>query len=133
MPLSRRVARFNRLFANHVVGPLFTRMPGFGAIHHRGRRSRRAYRTPVKYFRRGDDYIITLPYGPDADWVRNVLAAGGCALSTRGRRLQLTAPVLFADDGSTPIPRLVRLAMTRLHSTTYLALRPGVPEGRSDV
>jgi deazaflavin-dependent oxidoreductase (nitroreductase family) len=134
MPLSRRVARFNRHFANHLAGPVFSRLPGFGAVHHRGRRSGRPYRTPVKYFRRGGDYIITLPYGPQSDWVRNVVAAGGCALTTRGRQLQLTEPTLFTDDGTTHIPRLVRRAMAKLNSTTYLALRsPAAPEGRSDV
>jgi hypothetical protein len=61
MPISRRVARFNRSFANHIVGPVLTRLPGFGMVVHRGRRSGRQYRTPVKVFRRGDDYVITLP------------------------------------------------------------------------
>jgi len=55
MSTKRRVARFNRLFANHLFGPLLRRLPGFGTVHHRGRKSGKPYRTPVKVFRRGTD------------------------------------------------------------------------------
>ena len=124
MPINRRVARFNRLVANHFVGPLFTRMPGFGAIHHRGRKSGRVYRTPVKIFRSGPDYLVTLPYGPKSDWVRNVRAAGGCELVTRGRRIRLGQPRLVVDDGTAPIPALARRILSRLDAKTFLLLSP---------
>jgi deazaflavin-dependent oxidoreductase (nitroreductase family) len=124
MPLNRSVARFNRVFANHIVGPIFRRMPGFGAIHHRGRRSGREYVTPVKIFQRGDDYVITLPYGHKADWVRNVLADGGCVLETRGKRVPLTSPRLQPDEGRTLVPAMARWAMARLGSTVFLVLSP---------
>jgi deazaflavin-dependent oxidoreductase (nitroreductase family) len=124
MPVSRRVARFNRTVANHFVGPVLKRLPGFGEIHHRGRSSGRRYRTPVKVFRRGDDYVITLPYGPSADWVKNVLAAGECRLRTRGRVIQLAEPRLFEDDGQATVPAFTRFVMSRIKSTRYLALTP---------
>lgn len=124
MPINRRVARFNRLVANHVVAPVLTRMPGFGTIHHRGRRSGRDYRTPVKLFRRGDDYVITLPYGPQSDWVRNVIAAGHCELSTGRRRIRLVRPTLFVDDGAVAMPRLTRTLMKRIDSDEFLSLSP---------
>ncbi len=126
MPMSRRVARFNRAFANHIAGPIFRRMPGFGAIHHRGRRSGRQYVTPVKIFRRADDYVITLPYGHQADWVRNVMASGGCVLETRGKHVALTSPRLQSDDGRTGVPALARWAMARMGSTVFLVLSPRV-------
>ncbi|MGH7129463.1 MAG: nitroreductase family deazaflavin-dependent oxidoreductase, partial [Planctomycetaceae bacterium] len=84
MPLSRRVARFNRVVTNRTIGRLAPRMPGFGVVHHKGRRSGREYRTPVNIFRRPDGCVIALTYGRGADWVRNVLAAGECDLLTRG-------------------------------------------------
>lgn len=133
MPIDRRVARFNRLVANHLVGPVLTRLPGFGTIHHVGRRSGREYRTPVKLFRRGEDYVIALPYGSESDWLRNVLAAGGCGLRTRGRYLRLTRPRLVEDDGQGPVPPLVRRAMRRLDATAYLLLSPAPhPKGADD-
>jgi len=131
MPVSRRVARFNRVFANYIVGPILTRLPGFGTIHHRGRRSGRVYRTPVRVFRHGGDYLVTLPYGPKADWVRNVMAAGGCELEVRGRLIRLGQPKLVTDDGTAPIPRVVRRILSRLDAKQYLVLTPvGVTPSR---
>jgi deazaflavin-dependent oxidoreductase (nitroreductase family) len=124
MTLNRRFARFNRTLANRIVGPTLARLPGFGMIHHRGRRSGREYRTPVKIFRHGDDYVITLPYGSSADWVKNVLAAGGCELVTGRRRVRLVQPRLFTDDGSVHIPKILRLALSRMNVTEFFALAP---------
>lgn len=122
MPIDRRVARFNRAVANHFVGPVLSRMPGFGKVHHRGRKSGREYSTPVKLFRRGEDIVITLPYGPGSDWVKNVLAAGGCDITTRGRRMHLTNPVVFSDDGQTRMPALTRRILSRVGATEFLSL-----------
>ncbi|MTE21007.1 nitroreductase family deazaflavin-dependent oxidoreductase [Streptomyces sp. TRM43335] len=124
MPINRRVARFNRRIANRFVGPVLSRMPGFGKVHHRGRKSGREYTTPVKLFRQGEKIVITLPYGPGSDWVRNVLAAGGCEITTRGRRLRLTDPVVFSDDGRTPMPAITRRILSRFDATEFLALTP---------
>ncbi|SRR6266700_3396248 len=131
MPINHRVARFNRLVANHFVGPILTRLPGFGTIHHRGRKSGQDYRTPVKIFRYGDDYLVTLPYGPRSDWVRNVRAAGGCDLVTRGRRISLVRPRLLVDDGRAPIPAFARKVLSRIDAKTFLVLTPGAvkPDG----
>lgn len=124
MPMSRGVARFNRDVANHVVRLFVLRSSGFGVIHHVGRKSGRAFETPVKLFRHGGDYLITLPYGPQADWVRNVLAAGGCDLVVKGRRQHLTAPTLHADDGRAEIPAMTRRWLRRIDATDYLTLTP---------
>ncbi|MFF0116640.1 nitroreductase family deazaflavin-dependent oxidoreductase [Streptomyces prasinus] len=124
MPISRRVARFNKAVANHFVGPVLSRMPGFGKVHHHGRRSGRAFTTPVKLFRRDEDIVITLPYGPGSDWVKNVLAAGGCEITTRGRRIRVTDPVVFTDDGSTKMPALTRRILSRVDANQFLSLTP---------
>ncbi|MFC7310782.1 nitroreductase family deazaflavin-dependent oxidoreductase [Streptomyces monticola] len=124
MPISRRVARFNRLVANHFVGPVLSRLPGFGRVHHTGRKSGRVYTTPVKLFRRDQDIVVTLPYGPGSDWVKNVLAAGGCEITTRGRRVRLVNPTVFTDDGRTVMPGLTRRILSRVDATQFLALTP---------
>lgn len=92
MPIRRHLARFNRAVANPLIGGIVAATPGFGAVYHRGRRSGSEYRTPVMVFRDGERYVIALLYGTDSDWVRNVLAAGGCDLLTRGRRLPMIRP-----------------------------------------
>src|SRR5947209_1601476 len=82
MPLSRAVARFNRRATNRVLGRVAGWMPGFGIVTHIGRRSAKTYQTPINLFRDGDVYRIALTYGAESDWVRNVLAAGGCTVET---------------------------------------------------
>lgn len=124
MSIQRRLARFNQVFANRVVGGLIWRLPGFGALHHRGRTSGRSYRTPVKLFHRGDAYVISLPYGSDSDWVKNVLAAGGCELSTRGKRVRLTQPEVYVAEVEPAVPAPIRAVLRRVKATQYLALRP---------
>jgi len=131
MAMSRRFARFNRMFGNRVAGPVFKRLPGFGAVHHRGRKSGREYETPVKIFRRGNSYVVTLPYGSKSDWVKNVLAAGGCELTASGHRIRLTNPELRSDSGQGMIPAPARIALSLLHATEYLVLaRADAPEPR---
>jgi deazaflavin-dependent oxidoreductase (nitroreductase family) len=73
-------------------------MPGLGVVVHRGRRSGNTYQTPVNVFATEDGYILALTYGPDTDWIKNVLAAGGCELRTRGRVIRLASPRLFHDE-----------------------------------
>ncbi len=68
IPLPRSVARFNRRVTNRVLGPLAPRLPGFGVVVHRGRRSGRAYRTPVNVFARPGGVVVALAYGPNSDW-----------------------------------------------------------------
>lgn len=65
MPLPPQLARFNRRVTNRITYPLSGHLPGFAIVVHTGRRSGRAYRTPVNAFRDGDDYIIALTYGAD--------------------------------------------------------------------
>ncbi|HMA37864.1 MAG TPA: nitroreductase family deazaflavin-dependent oxidoreductase [Chloroflexia bacterium] len=122
MPLPRSVARFNRQVTNRLLGRLAPYLPGFGVVLHTGRKSRRSYRTPVNVFRRGNGYVIALTYGPEADWVRNVLASGGCKLKTRGRTNRLTRPHLFHDEARRTMPAHVRLVLGLAHVYDFLQL-----------
>ena len=124
MDTRRTLARFNRLVANKMVGPVLIRMPGFGAIHHRGRRSGRDYRTPVKLFRSGDSYLVSLPYGSESDWVKNVIAAGGCELQTRGRHVILTGPRVFVDREQRAVPAPIRAVLRRVGAVEFLSMEP---------
>jgi hypothetical protein len=47
-----------------------------GAIHYTGRRSGREYATPVWAVPTPEGFLISLPFREDADWLKNVLAAG---------------------------------------------------------
>ena len=121
MSIRRRLARFNRVVANPLIGRVVSATPGFGAVVHRGRRTGREYRTPVMVFRDGERYVFALPYGRESDWARNVLAAGGCDLLSRGRRIQLAEPRLHRDVPP-GVPAFVRGVLRRLGGTEYLTL-----------
>jgi deazaflavin-dependent oxidoreductase (nitroreductase family) len=109
MPLPRSIARFNRRVTNRLLGPLASYLPGFGVVMYTGRKTRRLYRSPVNVFPRAGGFVIALTYGPESDWVRNVLAGGGCALETRGRALRLTRPRLVHDERRRAVPAPLRL------------------------
>ena len=63
-----------------------------GVIIHVGRTSGRERRTPVTPVPTDDGFVIALPYGPDSDWVRNVLAAGSATLVTDGEQVSVERP-----------------------------------------
>ena len=121
MALPRWLAAFNRRATNRVTRPLARWLPGFGVVIHRGRRSGRVYRTPVNVFRTADGYAIALTYGPKAEWLKNVLAAGGCELEVGGRVLRLVEPRVIRDPRRRLVPPPVR-AILRLVGVSYFLL-----------
>jgi deazaflavin-dependent oxidoreductase (nitroreductase family) len=120
--LGRRIAHFNRRVTNHLTRPLSRWLPGFGVVIHTGRKSKRQYETPVNLFRAADGYVIALTYGPESDWVRNVLAAGRCELITRGRRKRLTSPQIRHDERLRLVPRPLRPVLRLLRVTDFMHL-----------
>jgi deazaflavin-dependent oxidoreductase (nitroreductase family) len=123
MPIPRTVGRWNKVGLNRVTRHIAPWLPGFGVVVHRGRRSGRTYRTPVNVFATEGGYRFALTYGPDTDWVRNVLAAGGCELETRGRTVRLVAPRLYHDERRHGIRPLERRILRLLGVADFLALR----------
>lgn len=109
------------------AGPGRSGMPGLGVVVHHGRRSGRRYQTPVNVFTAGDGYVFALTYGPDTDWVKNVLAAGGCELRTRGQTIQLGSPRLFHDERRAGIRPVERQVLRILDVADFLSLRPVGP------
>jgi deazaflavin-dependent oxidoreductase (nitroreductase family) len=67
--------------------------PLFAVVIHRGRRSGRAYATPVAARRIREGFVISLPFGAQVDWYRNLVTAGGGIVRWRGREFSVTAPV----------------------------------------
>jgi deazaflavin-dependent oxidoreductase (nitroreductase family) len=63
-------------------------------IHHRGRRSGRSYATPLAARPMADGFVIPLTFGQQADWFRNVQAAGGCVIQWKGANYPVTEPVV---------------------------------------
>jgi deazaflavin-dependent oxidoreductase (nitroreductase family) len=122
MPLPRALARFNRRVTNRIGRNVAGWAPGAGNIVHRGRRSGRSYRTPVAVFRRPGGVAIALTYGPNAEWVQNVLAAGGAVLERGHRQTRLTNPRIVLDPARSFVPPLVRAALLLLDTDVFLLL-----------
>jgi deazaflavin-dependent oxidoreductase (nitroreductase family) len=116
------VARFNRRVTNRVTGPFAGWLPGFGIVVHRGRTSGREYRTPINVFKRPGGYAVALTYGPSSQWVRNVLAAGGCVIETGGQHVRLTNPRVVHDARRRLVPPLVRVVLGLVDVNAFLLL-----------
>ncbi len=121
MPLPRSLGRFNVRVTNRLLGPIVTQLPWFAWLEHTGRRSGRAYRTPVMVFRDGDRGVIAMTYGPDTDWARNVLATDGATIVQRGgQRAWFATPRLVMDPSRRLVPRVVRPALRLLGASDFL-------------
>jgi deazaflavin-dependent oxidoreductase (nitroreductase family) len=123
MPIPRIVGRWNKVGLNRVTRHIAPWMPGLGVVVHHGRRSGRVYQTPVNVFAAKDGYVFALTYGPDTDWVKNVLAAGGCELRTRGHVVRLTSPRLFHDEARRDIRPLERQVLRAIGVADFLSVK----------
>jgi deazaflavin-dependent oxidoreductase (nitroreductase family) len=116
---------FNRL-AGKIAGSRW--FPPWAQLHHRGRRSGTAYVTPVAVLVTPETVVIGLPWGPGTDWVRNVMAAGGCTIRWKGHDYAVTAPQLV--DKSVALAAANRFQSTvikRAKFPAYLQLRRPAP------
>ncbi|HPY24706.1 MAG TPA: nitroreductase family deazaflavin-dependent oxidoreductase [Mycobacterium sp.] len=103
-PVLTGVRRLNRVTNRGVLRVAGTGSSRTAVIVHLGRRSGRTYRTPVHADRIGTSFVIALPYGDRADWVRNVLANGGAVVESDGRRWLTANPMVVPS--SEVMPRL---------------------------
>ena len=88
----RRLGRASRPLALRSAGG-----PGEASIvHHVGRVSGAVYETPVEAVPTEDGFAIALPYGPRADWARNVLAAGAATVVHDGTTYAVERPEVVA-------------------------------------
>jgi deazaflavin-dependent oxidoreductase (nitroreductase family) len=92
MQIPRAVATFNKHVNNRIQGLWAGALPPWLIVLHDGRRSGRAYRTPVLGFLDGDRLYVPLLYGEQSDWARNLLAAGGGRVRRRRRVHEVREP-----------------------------------------
>ena len=131
MPAPRWLARLNRVGLNRISRHVATRLPGFGVIVHRGRKTGRLYRTPVNVFARPGGYSVALTYGTESEWLRNVLAAGACVLETGGRHMELVHPRVVFDPTRRSVPPPVRVILGLLNVSDFLVLDLDSMDGRA--
>jgi deazaflavin-dependent oxidoreductase (nitroreductase family) len=118
----RWLAKINIAFTNRITSLFAGWLPGFGILTHVGRKSGNVYRTPINVFRASNCFIIALTYSSQSEWVKNVLAAGGCELKTRGKQYQLSAPKVVRDPTRQQFPVPVRLVLKVVGADEYMEL-----------
>ncbi|WP_306360003.1 nitroreductase family deazaflavin-dependent oxidoreductase [Nocardia sp. CC227C] len=111
MPAPRWVARLNKAGLNRITRFIAPWAPGWAVVVHRGRKSGKVFRTPLWAFRRDGGFVIALTYGPESDWVRNVLAAGHFQLETRRRTYEVNSPHVYRDPTAADMPAFIRIML----------------------
>ncbi len=91
--------------ANAIAGRRW--FPIWAVMRHTGRRSGTAYETPIAVIPTRDrtQVLIGLPWGPDTNWARNVIAAGGATMRWKGRDVVVTDPRVVDDRVAASLAR----------------------------
>jgi deazaflavin-dependent oxidoreductase (nitroreductase family) len=102
---TKRLNPYLRRVAGTRLGMLYFNL---SALHHVGRRSGRAYVTPLSAYPLGDGFVLAAAY-PYVDWLENVLAAGRCTLTWNGGEHALERPeVISRSEAMKAYPLLVK-------------------------
>jgi deazaflavin-dependent oxidoreductase (nitroreductase family) len=121
----RRFIAFERwfnTFALKVAGSRY--LPLDGVVLHRGRRSGRAYATPVIMRPTAGGFVMPLLAGEEADWVQNLQAAGGGRVRWNGREYAVADPVLIDRAAARPLfGRLARALVTLFGFRRFVRVR----------
>jgi deazaflavin-dependent oxidoreductase (nitroreductase family) len=106
-----RIRVFNKYVTNRVLRGLATRGVGpFAILGHVGRRSGKRYETTIMVWPASEGFVIALTYGPDVDWLRNLLAAGAGTVYWHGKLYRVGKPEpIGATVALQAFPRLFRL------------------------
>ncbi|GLV60126.1 peptidase [Dictyobacter sp. S3.2.2.5] len=118
-----------RTFSKRTVNPVVMRFAGsahssFAVVRHVGRRSGRAYATPLLLVPVADGFVIELTYGFAVDWYRNVVAAGHCTILWHGREYECDAfEVSEADMGLQAFPAILRLPLRMLGARDFVKMK----------
>jgi len=123
MNLPRFLRSVNRVFTNPLMRTFAWLVPPLAVVHHVGRTSGRAYRTPVLAFPSSHGFVIPMTYGRDVDWARNLLAAHGGEIEQRGRRAAVRNPRIVAFGAAeTHLPPALRPVFRAMDLPGYVVL-----------
>lgn len=92
MQIPRVVTVFNKYVNNRIQGLWAWLLPPWAVIGHTGRKSGKAYRTPILGFVAHGTFVVPILYGEQSEWVKNLLAANGGTLHRAARRYELRDP-----------------------------------------
>jgi deazaflavin-dependent oxidoreductase (nitroreductase family) len=98
-------------------------------IKHVGRTSSRPYETPVGAIPTDDGFLIALPYGSRADWLKNVLASGSATIVHEGVTHLVDHPELVATADVAPELPAKQLRTLRLFRVDQCLRVQRLPDG----
>jgi deazaflavin-dependent oxidoreductase (nitroreductase family) len=99
-------------------------IPLYGILRHVGRTSGTAYATPVVALRVRDCFLIPLPFGDRTQWAKNLFAAGGAGLRSRGQEDRIADPeVVTTESVAADLPILVRTATRAFGLRQFVRVR----------
>jgi deazaflavin-dependent oxidoreductase (nitroreductase family) len=130
-PRTRRLIRAVARVLNPLVLRIAGRrhMPILGIVHHRGRKTGRAYATPLGVRPAvGGGFVIPLTFSNASHWYQNIRAVGGCVITYQGVDHTVARPVVVdrATAGQA-YPRYERLALRLIGINEFVWLT-GTPE-----
>lgn len=96
----------------------------FSIVRHVGRRSGRVFETPIMVAPVPGGFVAELTYGPQVNWYRNVVAAGGCELVVHGETHRIVAVEPFPTaTGRRAFGFPAQLVLTLLRREDFRLLR----------
>jgi deazaflavin-dependent oxidoreductase (nitroreductase family) len=116
-------------FLKHSLNPLTRRIAyssfgPFAIIRHVGRRSGKQYETPIILGPVEDGFVFELTYGPDVDWYKNVMAAGGCTVLWHGKDYVIDKiEPLDAKSGRSAFPLLAQFILRAIQKRDFFKMR----------
>lgn len=130
----RAIRRLNRA----VVNPRAMETAGqpgayASAVRHSGRTTGIPYQTPVQALMADDGFVVPLPYGTTADWLRNVLAAGTAAVVHEGDTYRVDRPELISRAMAAPYVPTREQRSHRLYGVDQFLLLHFVAPQEQDV
>lgn len=116
-----------------VLNPLIERLAGrrhfnmAAKVYHRGRLSGREYVTPATARLSGPHFWVSLTFGRDSDWCRNVRAARECSIRWQGADYRVANPIIFEraaalDAAGRAFKRREKLMMKAIGIREFLRL-----------
>src|SRR5262245_42330486 len=98
MQLSQWLAWISRRVTSPIQRSWAGFAPTFGILEHVGRKSGKAYRTPLTVFPTGDGVAIMLTNGPNRDWLKNITAADDGRMMRHGRTFEVADPQVVSKS-----------------------------------
>lgn len=119
MPVPMWVAEVNK----RVFNKLELKRGQRPVLIHRGRSSGREFQTPLDAHRVDGGFIFFCMYGPESDWVKNVMATGAAKLRVGGEQHDLVSPRLVTkDEAFAQLPPTTKAPPEFLKVTAFLQM-----------